>query len=67
MYDAGDLVKFDFPMGFTATVFSCSILEYGEHMKAVEELEHARESVKWITDYLISAHPTAYVPYIQVA
>ena len=67
MYDAGDLVKFGFPMAFTATVLSWSILEYGEHMKAVTELEHARESVKWITDYLINAHPTANVLYIQVA
>ncbi|PSS36548.1 Endoglucanase [Actinidia chinensis var. chinensis] len=66
MYDAGDLVKFGFPMAFTATVLSWSILEYGEHMKAVTELEHARESVKWITDYLINAHPTANVLYIQV-
>ena len=67
MYDAGDLVKFGFPMAFTATVLSWSILEYGEHMKAVTELESARESVKWITDYLINAHQTANVLYIQVA
>lgn len=30
MYDAGDLIKFGFPMAFTATVLSWSILEYGE-------------------------------------
>ncbi|GMP31941.1 hypothetical protein CsSME_00005936 [Camellia sinensis var. sinensis] len=66
MYDAGDLIKFGFPMAFTATVLSWSILEYGDHMKAVKELEHAQDSLKWITDYLINAHPSDNVLYIQV-
>ncbi|KAL7192963.1 hypothetical protein ACSBR2_024721 [Camellia fascicularis] len=46
MYDAGDLIKFGFPMAFSATVLSWSILEYGDHMKAVKELEHAQDSLK---------------------
>ncbi|XAR73785.1 Cellulase [Bertholletia excelsa] len=66
MYDAGDLMKFGFPMAFTATVLSWSILEYGDHMKAVKELEHARSSLKWITDYLINAHPSDNLLYVQV-
>ncbi|CAK9144735.1 unnamed protein product [Ilex paraguariensis] len=66
MYDAGDLMKFGFPMAFTATVLSWAILEYGEHMKAVKELRHAQDSLKWITDYLINAHPSDNVLYIQV-
>uniref|UniRef100_A0A5B7B8W6 Endoglucanase n=1 Tax=Davidia involucrata TaxID=16924 RepID=A0A5B7B8W6_DAVIN len=66
MYDAGDLMKFGFPMAFTATVLSWAILEYGDQMKAVKELEHAQDSLKWITDYLISAHPSDNVLYIQV-
>ncbi|CAL5357964.1 unnamed protein product [Camellia sinensis] len=65
MYDAGDIIKFGFPMAFTATVLSWSILEYGDHMKAVKELEHAQDSLKWITDYLINAHPSDNVLYIQ--
>lgn len=67
MYDAGDLIKFGFPMAFTATVLSWAILEYGENMKAAKQLEHARDSVKWITDFLINAHPSANVLYIQVS
>ena len=27
MYDAGDLIKFGFPMAFTATMLSCALLE----------------------------------------
>ncbi|KAD5960812.1 hypothetical protein E3N88_12284 [Mikania micrantha] len=66
MYDAGDLMKFGFPMAFTATVLAWSILEYGQHMEAVNELKHAQQSLKWITDYLINAHPSDNVLYIQV-
>lgn len=66
MYDAGDLMKFGFPMAFTATMLSWAILEYGENMKTVKQLGYARDSLKWITDFLINAHPSENVLYIQV-
>ncbi|XWS24468.1 hypothetical protein CRYUN_Cryun28dG0105100 [Craigia yunnanensis] len=66
MYDAGDHMKFGFPLAFTATVLSWGILEYGDQMEAVNQLEPAQESLKWITDYLINAHPSENVLYIQV-
>ena len=66
MYDAGDHMKFNFPMAFTATVLSWSILEYGDQMNAVKQLDSARDSLKWITDYLINCHPEDNVLYIQV-
>ncbi|KAJ9540942.1 hypothetical protein OSB04_027448 [Centaurea solstitialis] len=66
LYDAGDLIKFGFPMAFTATILAWSILEYGQHMEAVKELKHAQESLRWITDYLINAHPSDNVLYIQL-
>ncbi|KAK6256859.1 hypothetical protein QUC31_000318 [Theobroma cacao] len=66
MYDAGDHMKFGFPLAFTATVLSWAILEYGDQMEAVNQLEPAQESLKWITDYLINAHPSENVLYIQV-
>ncbi|KAF7829581.1 endoglucanase 2 [Senna tora] len=66
MYDAGDHMKFGFPMAFTATVLSWAILEYGSHMEKVDQLKPAQESLKWITDYLINAHPSENVLYVQV-
>ncbi|XP_074376812.1 endoglucanase 10-like [Apium graveolens] len=66
MYDAGDTMKFGFPMAFTASVLSWGILEYEDHMKKARQLDHARDSLKWITDYLINAHPSENVLYIQV-
>lgn len=66
MYDAGDNMKFGFPMAFTATVLSWAILEYGDQMMLVDQLEPAQTSLKWITDFLINAHPVDNVLYIQV-
>ena len=66
MYDAGDHMKFGLPMAFTATVLSWSILEYGDHMDKVDQLEKAQDSLKWITDFLVKAHPDDNVLYIQV-
>ncbi|MED6208907.1 hypothetical protein PIB30_049544 [Stylosanthes scabra] len=66
MYDAGDLIKFGFPMAFTATMLSWAILEYGNKMEAVNQLQYAQDSLKWITDYLVNAHPFEDVLYIQV-
>lgn len=66
MYDAGDHMKFGFPMAFTATVLSWAILEYGDQMEAVDQLAPAQGSLKWITDYLINAHLSENVLIIQV-
>ncbi|KAF4371854.1 hypothetical protein F8388_009256 [Cannabis sativa] len=45
MYDAGDLVKFGFPMAFTATILSWAILEYGDQMNSVNQLGYAQDSL----------------------
>lgn len=66
MYDSGDHIKFGFPMAYTATLLSWSILEYGDQMDVVNQLQIALDALKWITDYLINAHPSDNVLYIQV-
>ncbi|CAL9087917.1 unnamed protein product [Musa textilis] len=66
MYDAGDHMKFVFPMAYTATVLSWSILEYGDQISAVDQLDLALDALKWITDFFINAHPSDNVLYVQV-
>jgi hypothetical protein len=52
-YDAGDNIKFHFPMAFSMTMLSWSVIEYSAKYKAVGEYDHARELIKWGTDYLL--------------
>jgi len=52
-YDAGDNIKFHFPMAFSMTMLSWSVIEYSAKYKAVGEYDHVRELIKWGTDYLL--------------
>ena len=64
-YDAGDNVKFGFPMAFTTTMLSWSVLEFGGVMKG--ELQNAREAIRWGTDYLLKATSHPGTIYVQVS
>ncbi|KAL0326442.1 UNVERIFIED_CONTAM: Endoglucanase 9 [Sesamum radiatum] len=50
-YDAGDNVKFNFPMAFTTTMLSWGYIEYGKKMGP--QLASNREAIRWATDYLL--------------
>ncbi|KAL2497535.1 Endoglucanase 3 [Abeliophyllum distichum] len=50
-YDAGDNLKFNFPMSFTTTMLSWATLEYGKKMGP--QLQSARIAIRWATDYLV--------------
>ncbi|KAK1278857.1 Endoglucanase 17 [Acorus gramineus] len=63
-YDAGDNVKFGFPMAFTTTMLSWSVIEFGGLMKG--ELQNAREAILWATDYLLKATSHPNTIYVQV-
>ncbi|KAH7836930.1 hypothetical protein Vadar_007558 [Vaccinium darrowii] len=63
-YDAGDNMKFGFPMAFTTTMLSWSVIEFGELMK--DELQNAREAVRWATDYLLKATSQTDTIFVQV-
>ncbi|TVT98553.1 hypothetical protein EJB05_56128, partial [Eragrostis curvula] len=52
-YDGGDNVKFGFPMAFTTTMLSWSVLEHGGRMKS--RVGDARAAVRWGADYLLKA------------
>ncbi|CAI9091737.1 OLC1v1026841C1 [Oldenlandia corymbosa var. corymbosa] len=65
-YDAGDNVKFGFPMAFTITMLSWGVVDFGEHLGVTGERGNALAAIKWGTDYLIKAHPQPDVLYGQV-
>ncbi|KAK9167846.1 hypothetical protein Scep_003037 [Stephania cephalantha] len=52
-YDAGDAIKFNFPASFAMTMLSWSVIEYSAKYEAAGELNHAKELIKWGSDYLL--------------
>ncbi|KAG6425719.1 hypothetical protein SASPL_116165 [Salvia splendens] len=62
-YDAGDNVKYNFPMAFTITMMAWGVIEHGNSMG--KELPHALEAVRWATDYFLKS--TAAAPGIIYA
>ncbi|KAH0463317.1 hypothetical protein IEQ34_007899 [Dendrobium chrysotoxum] len=52
-YDGGNNIKFHFPMAFSMTLLSWSVIEYSHKYKAIGEYNHVREIIKWGIDYLL--------------
>ncbi|XP_053631602.2 endoglucanase A [Cherax quadricarinatus] len=65
-YDAGDHVKFGFPMAYTATVLAWGLIDFAEGYEKAGQTEYGRAAVKWATDYFLKAHTAEYEFYGQV-
>ncbi|KAK8568062.1 hypothetical protein V6N13_106004 [Hibiscus sabdariffa] len=64
-YDAGDNVKFGFPMAFTTTMLAWSVIEFGELMPP-NELRNALVAIRWATDYLLKTISQPNRIFVQV-
>ncbi|CAN1180515.1 Endoglucanase 8 [Linum perenne] len=64
-YDAGDNVKFNFPMAFSTTMLAWSVIEFGKMMGPIEK-HHALEAIRWATDYFLKATSLPGVVFAQV-
>jgi uncharacterized protein YjdB len=66
LYDAGDHVKFGFPLAFTATALAWGAVEFQAGYTAAGQLPYLKSNLKWITDYLIKCHTAPNELYGQV-
>ena len=66
LYDAGDNVKFNLPMAYTASMLAWSYYESKDAYKTSGQDKYILETIKWINDYLIKCHPESDVYYYQV-
>ncbi|MEZ4731055.1 MAG: glycoside hydrolase family 9 protein [Caldilineaceae bacterium] len=55
-YDAGDHVKFGFPMASSATLLAWGIVDYRDAYAGSGQLAIALDNLKWATDYFLKAH-----------
>ncbi|XP_064611591.1 endoglucanase E-4-like [Liolophura sinensis] len=65
-YDAGDYVKFNFPMAWAVTVLAWGILDFKSAYQASGQYQNALKQIKWPLDYFLKCHPNANTYYVQV-
>lgn len=65
-YDAGDHVKFGFPMAASATMLAWGAIEYRDAYSRSGQLTPLLNNLRFVNDYFIKAHPSANVLYGQV-
>jgi len=65
-YDAGDHVKFNLPMSYTAAMLAWDVYENKDALASSGQLSYIKTAIKWATDYLIKCHPSPNVFYYQV-
>jgi len=65
-YDAGDHVKFVLPKASTLTLLAWGGIDYAAGYESSGQKQALLDAIKWGTDWLIKAHPSANVFYGQV-
>lgn len=65
-YDAGDHVKFNLPMAYSAAMLGWSVYEDREAYEQSGQLEYILGDIRWVSDYLIKCHTEDEVFYYQV-
>ncbi len=58
-FDAGDFVKFGFPMAAFTTLLAWGALDYEDAYAKAGELEQIRQAIRWSTDYFIKVSSTS--------
>ncbi|XP_077229605.1 endoglucanase 20-like [Tasmannia lanceolata] len=65
-YDAGDNVKFGWPMWFSTTLLSWGAVEYETQLSMANQLGHLLSAIRWGTDFILRAHTSPTTLYTQV-
>jgi endoglucanase len=65
-YDAGDHVKFGFPMAASATLLAMGAVEYRSAYVQSGQLTHLLNNLRFVNDYFIKAHTAPNELYGQI-
>ncbi|ERN05046.1 endoglucanase 20 [Amborella trichopoda] len=65
-YDAGDNVKFGWPMSFTVSLLSWAAVDYKSQISTAKQLGYLQAAISWGADFLLKAHTSPTSFYTQV-
>lgn len=65
-YDAGDNVKYGFPMAFTVTTLAWAAYFYQAELTAAGEMNNVLNGIRWGTDYFLKASTQRDRLFVQV-
>ncbi|MCG8458370.1 MAG: glycoside hydrolase family 9 protein, partial [Holophagales bacterium] len=65
-YDAGDHVKFGFPMAATATMLAWGVVDYRDAYVQSGQLPHIENNLRFVADYFVKAHTSPTTLWGQV-
>ena len=65
-YDAGDHVKFNFPMAASATMLAWGGIEYRDAYEASGQMVHLKQNLRFVLDYMLRCHTGPKELYIQI-
>ncbi|KAK9055315.1 hypothetical protein SSX86_026397 [Deinandra increscens subsp. villosa] len=65
-YDAGDNVKYGFPMAFTVTTLAWAAYFYKAELTSAGEMKNVLDGIKWGTDYFLKASTGRDRLFVQV-
>ncbi len=65
-YDAGDHIKFNFPMAGSVTALAWGGIEYRQLYESTGQMKYLKANLKWATDYFIRCHTAPNELWAQV-
>ncbi len=65
-FDAGDNVKFNLPMAYTASILGWSVYEDKDAYEESHQLEYALDNIRWANEYFIKCHVSDEKYFYQV-
>ncbi|XP_058096148.1 endoglucanase-like isoform X3 [Magnolia sinica] len=65
-YDAGDNIKFGWPVSFSITLLSWAVVEFKEQISSANQLSYLLSTIRWGTDFLMRAHTSPTTLYTQL-
>jgi len=65
-YDAGDHVKFNFPMAFSATMLAWGAIDFADGYNNSGQMKYLKSNLRFVNDYFIRCHTAPNELYGQV-